>query len=124
MSVFRFVKLNNMAITYKHTSLGGGIVYRLDIQKAMQDKQVNGIYSVWIGNLDDDSTIIYIDEINLTNGILEIRLPWKDLPSYDAALGFEFNEDEGYIENTSFYIFDIDASKIGSSGWFYLSNLV
>nr|DAS86356.1 MAG TPA: hypothetical protein [Bacteriophage sp.] len=41
----------------------------------MQDKQVNGIYSVWIGNLEDDSTIIYIDEINLTNGILEIRLP-------------------------------------------------
>lgn len=54
---------------------GGGIVYRLDIKKAMQDKQVNGIYSVWIGNLEDDSTIIYIDEINLTNGILEIRLP-------------------------------------------------
>ena len=47
-----------MAITYKHTS-SGGIVYRLDIQKAMQDKQVNGIYSVWIGNLEDDSTIIY-----------------------------------------------------------------
>ena len=64
-----------MAITYKHTFSGGGIVYRLDIQKAMQDKQVNGIYSVWIGNLEDDSTIIYIDEINLTNGILEIRLP-------------------------------------------------
>jgi hypothetical protein len=41
----------------------------------MQDKQVNGIYSVGIGNLEDDSTIIYIDEINLTNGILEIRLP-------------------------------------------------
>lgn len=113
-----------MAITYKHTSLGGGIVYRLDIKKAMQDKQVNGIYSVWIGNLEDDSTIIYIDEVNLTDGILEIRLPWEDLPSYDAALGFEFNESEGYIENTSFYIFDIDSSKIGSSGWFYLSNLV
>lgn len=90
----------------------------------MQDKQVNGIYSVWIGNLDDDSTIIYIDEINLTNGILEIRLPWEDLPSYDTALGFEFNEDEGFIESSSFYNFDIDTSKIDSSGWFYLSNLV
>lgn len=90
----------------------------------MQDKQVNAIYSVWIGNLDDDSTIIYIDEINLTNGILEIRLPWEDLPSYDTTLGFEFNEDEGYIENTSFYNFDIDTSKLDSSGWFYLSNLV
>jgi hypothetical protein len=56
--------------------------------------------------------------------MLEIRLPWEDLPSYDTALGFEFNESEGYIENTSFYIFDIDSSKIGSSGWFYLSNLV
>jgi hypothetical protein len=41
----------------------------------MQDKQVNRIYSVWIGNLEDDSTIIYIDKLNLTNGILEIRLP-------------------------------------------------
>lgn len=90
----------------------------------MQDNQVNGIYSVWIGNIDDGSTIIYIDEINLTNGILEIRLPWEDLPSYDTALYFEFNEVEGYTKNTSFYIFDIDASKIGSSGWFYLSNLV
>lgn len=113
-----------MAITYKHTSSGGGIVYRLDIQKAMQDKQVDGIYSVWIGNLEDDSTILYIDEINLTNGVLEIRLPCEDLPSYDTVLGFEFNEGEGYIENTSFYNFDIDVSKIGSSGWFYLSNLV
>lgn len=113
-----------MAITYKHTSSGGGIVYRLDIQKAMLDKQVNGIYSVWIVNLEDDSTIIYIDEINLTNGILEIRLPWENLPSYNTALGFEFNEAEGYIENISFYSFDIDSSKIGSSGWFYLSNLV
>lgn len=112
-----------MAITYKHTSSGGGIVYRLDIKKAMQDKQVDGIYSVWILNLEDDSTIIYIDEINLTNGILEIRLPWEDLPSH-TALGFEFNEGEGYIENTSFYNFDIDTSKIDSSGWFYLSNLV
>lgn len=82
--------------------------------------RVNGIYSVWIGNLEDDSTIIYIDEINLTNGIL----PWEDLPTYDAAVGFEFNEAEGYIENTSFYIFDIETSKINSSGWFYLSNLV
>ena len=90
----------------------------------MLDKQVNGIYSVWIVNLEDDSTIIYIDEINLTNGILEIRLPWEDLPSYNTALGFEFNEAEGYIENISFYSFDIDSSKIGSSGWFYLSNLV
>lgn len=90
----------------------------------MLDKQVNGIYSVWIVNLEDDSTIIYIDEINLTNGILEIRLPWEDLPSYSTALGFEFNEAEGYIENISFYSFDIDSSKIGSSGWFYLSNLV
>lgn len=113
-----------MAITYKHTSSGGGIVYRLDIKKAMQDKQVNGIYSVWIGNLDDDSTIIYIDEINLTDGILEIRLPWEDLPSYDTSLGFEFNEDKGVIENVSFYNFGIDSSKIDSSGWFYLSNLV
>ena len=90
----------------------------------MLDKQVNGIYSVWIVNLEDDSTIIYIDEINLTNGILEIRLPWENLPSYNTALGFEFNEAEGYIENISFYSFDIDSSKIGSSGWFYLSNLV
>lgn len=90
----------------------------------MQDKQVNRIYSVWIGNLDDDSTIIYIDEINLTYGILEIRLPWEDLPSYDTSLGFEFNEDEGVIENVGFYNFDIDSSKIDSSGWFYLSNLV
>lgn len=90
----------------------------------MQDKQVSAIYSVWIGNLDDDSTIIYIDEINLTDGILEIRLPWEDLPSYDTSLGFEFNEDEGSIENVSFYNFDIDSSKIDSSGWFYLSNLV
>jgi len=90
----------------------------------MQDKQVNRIYSVWIGNLEDDSTIIYIDKLNLTNGILEIRLPWEDLPSYDTALGFEFNEEESYIENTSFYDFDIDSSKIDSSGWFYLSNLV
>ena len=53
-----------MAITYKHTSSGGGIVYRLDIQKAMLDKQVNGIYSVWIVNLEDDSTIIYGDSID------------------------------------------------------------
>lgn len=113
-----------MAITYKHTSSGGGIVYRLDIQKAMQDKQVNGIYSVWIGNLENDSTIIYIDKINLTNGILEIRLPWEDLPSYDAALGFEFNEDEGYIENISFYNFEIKSELIDSSGWFYLTNLI
>lgn len=113
-----------MAITYKHTFSRGGIVYRLDIPKAMQDKQVNGIHSVWIGNLDDDSTIIYIDGINLTNGILEIRLPWEDLPSYNTVLGFEFNEDEGYVENTGFYDFDIDESKINSSGWFYLSNLV
>ena len=90
----------------------------------MQDKQVNGIYSVWIGNLDDDSTIIYIDEINLTDGILEIRLHWEDLPSYDTSLGFEFNEDEGVTENVSFYNFGIDSSKIDSSGWFYLSNLV
>ena len=67
----------------------------------MLDKQVNGIYSV-----------------------LEIRLPWENLPSYNTALGFEFNEAEGYIENISFYSFDIDSSKIGSSGWFYLSNLV
>lgn len=89
----------------------------------MQDKQVSTIYSVWIGNLEDDSTIIYIDEVNLTDGILEIRLPWEDLPSYDTSLGFEFNEDEGVIENVSFYNFDIDSSKIDSSGWFYLSNL-
>lgn len=113
-----------MAITYKYTYSRGGIVYRLDIRKAMQDKQVNRIYSVWIGNLEDDSTIIYIDKINLTNGILEIRLPWEDLPNYDATLGFEFNEDDGYVENTGFYSFDIDASKIDGSGWFYLSNLV
>ena len=72
-----------MAITYKHTSSGGGL---------------------------------YI--------VLEIRLPWENLPSYNTALGFEFNEAEGYIENISFYSFDIDSSKIGSSGWFYLSNLV
>ena len=90
----------------------------------MQDKQANEIYSVWIGNLEDDSTIIYIDKINLTNGILEIRLPWEDLPSYDAALSFEFNESEGYIENTTFYTFNVSPPKIGSSGWFYLSNLV
>lgn len=112
-----------MAITYKHTSSGGGIVYRLDIQKAMQDKQVNMIGSIWLGNLDSDSTIVYIDGENLTDGILEIRLPWEDLPSYDASLGFEFNEEEGVIENVSFYNFDIDSSKIDSSGWFYLSNL-
>lgn len=113
-----------MAITYKHTSSEGGIVYRLGIKKAMKDKRANEIYSVWIGNLEDLSTIIYIDEINLTDGILEIRLPWEDLPSYYTVLGFEFNETESYIEDTSFYTFDIDSSKIGSSGWFYLSNLV
>lgn len=113
-----------MAITYKHTFSEGGIVYRLDLQKARLDKQVNAIYSVWIGNLDDDSTIFYIQDQNFTNGILEIRLPWEDLPSYDTSLGFEFNEDEGVIENSSFYNFGIDSSKIDSSGWFYLSNLV
>lgn len=43
---------------------------------------------------------------------------------HDTVLGFEFNEDDGFVENTGFYPFDIDASKRDSSGWFYLSNLV
>lgn len=90
----------------------------------MLDKQVNVINSIWLGNLDDDSTIMYINGENLTNGTLEIKLPWVDLPTYDTTLGFEFNEDEGYIENTSFYNFDIKSELIDTSGWFYLTNLV
>lgn len=34
-----------MAITYKHTS-SGGVIYRLDIQKARLDKQVTVINSI------------------------------------------------------------------------------
>lgn len=90
----------------------------------MLDKQVNMIGSIWLGNLDDDSTVIYINGENLTDGILEIKLPWEDLPSYDTTLGFEFNEDEGYIENTSFYNFEIKSEWLDSSGWIYLTNLV
>lgn len=102
----------------------GGVIYRLDIQKARLDKQVTAINSIWIGNLDNDSTVIYIDNLNLTDGILEIKLPWEDIPNYDTNLGFEFNEDEGYIENISFYNFEIKSELIDSSGWFYLTNLI
>lgn len=113
-----------MAITYKHLPNGGGVIFRLSIEKAMRDKQVNVINSVWLGNLDDDSTIFFVDSLAINDGILEIKLPWDDLPSYDTTLGFEFNEDEGYIENTSFYNFEIKTEWLDSSGWIYLTNLV
>ena len=35
-----------MAITYKHIPHGGGVIYRLDIQKARLDKQVTVINSI------------------------------------------------------------------------------